>query len=221
MSDARSAIFAALRRSLRRGPLDAAAHAELAAGLTARRRPVRLSRHDANDPVDQFVTMATAAAAIVHRLPDAAAVPAKAAEILTASGLPPALKIAPSLRALPWDAATESAGIAVAFGRGEAQDRAAVGRALAGAAETGTLIAASGPEDPMTLNFLPDLHLVVIAAADVAPSYEDAFDRLRDRGAWPRTVNLITGPSRTGDLEQVIMLGAHGPRQLHILMLGE
>ena len=41
------------------------------------------------------------------------------------------------------------------------------------------------------------------------------------RAEWPRTVNLITGPSRTGDIEQRIQLGAHGPRRLHIILVDE
>jgi L-lactate dehydrogenase complex protein LldG len=56
----------------------------------------------------------------------------------------------------------------------------------------------------------------------VTGSYEDAWDRLRRHvgdGVMPRTVNLITGPSRTGDIEQTIELGAHGPRRLHIILL--
>lgn len=218
MSDAaRSAIFASIRRHLRQGPNSTASQAELAAGLSARRRGPALSRHAAADPVEQFIAMASAAAAQIVRAPDRAAIPALVAAILEAAGLPPRIKAAPALADLLW---AQAPALTVDFGRGAAEDRAAVTQALAGAAETGTLIAASSADSPCTLHFLPDLHIVVLAVADIAPAYEDAFDRLRDAGAWPRTVNLITGPSRTGDLEQVIMLGAHGPRQLHILLVG-
>ncbi|MEI9915983.1 MAG: LUD domain-containing protein [Methylovirgula sp.] len=40
------------------------------------------------------------------------------------------------------------------------------------------------------------------------------------RGAMPRTVNFITGPSRSADIEQTLLLGAHGPRALHIIIVG-
>ena len=78
----------------------------------------------------------------------------------------------------------------------------------------------SGADTPSTLNFLPDTHVVVLKAEDVVGPYEDALDRVRARGnGMPRTINFVTGPSRTGDIEQQIQLGAHGPRRLHILLV--
>ncbi len=85
------------------------------------------------------------------------------------------------------------------------------------------LVLTSGPDNPTTLNFLPDVHVVVVDAADVASDFETAMARLRERygvGDLPRTVNLITGPSRSADIEQTLMLGAHGPRKLHVIVVG-
>ena len=77
---------------------------------------------------------------------------------------------------------------------------------------------------PTTLNFLPDNHIVVVDAKDVAGDYETLWQRAaRDATAparMPRTVNLITGPSRSADIEQTLILGAHGPRRLHVLVVG-
>lgn len=103
-------------------------------------------------------------------------------------------------------------------------DMIAVGHALAGLAETGTLLMASGPDSPSTLNVLPDSHIIVVQASDVVGGLEDGWDRLRQSrpdGDLPRTVHLITGPSRTGDIEQTIQIGAHGPRQLHVILLDD
>ena len=77
----------------------------------------------------------------------------------------------------------------------------------------------SGPRTPTTLNFLPDTHIAVVRADQVVATYEDGWDRLRADGPLPRAVNFITGPSRTGDIEQRIVLGAHGPRRLHIVVV--
>jgi L-lactate dehydrogenase complex protein LldG len=77
----------------------------------------------------------------------------------------------------------------------------------------------SGPQTPTTLNFLPDTHIVVVRADQVVATYEDGWDRLRVDRPLPRVVNFITGPSRTGDIEQRIVLGAHGPRRLHIVVI--
>jgi L-lactate dehydrogenase complex protein LldG len=55
----------------------------------------------------------------------------------------------------------------------------------------------------------------------VVATYEDGWDRLQDRRGLPRAINFITGPSRTGDIEQRIELGAHGPRRLHIMVVDD
>lgn len=104
--------------------------------------------------------------------------------------------------------------------RGE--DRVALTPALAGVAETGTLVLESGADKPTALNFLPEHHVVALRASELVASPEDVWDRLREAasgGPLPRTVNLITGPSRTGDIELTIHLGAHGPRALHVLLI--
>ena len=97
-----------------------------------------------------------------------------------------------------------------------------------GFAETGTLMMASGPDHPSTLNFLPETHIVVLPAARIGGAYEEGWAHLRAEAArgdgegdgfMPRTVNLVTGPSRTADIEQTIALGAHGPRRLHIVIV--
>ncbi len=85
--------------------------------------------------------------------------------------------------------------------------------------------AASGPETRRRLNFLPDTHIVVLRAGQVVATYEEGWASCaaagRARRRWPRTVNFITGPSRTGDIEQKIELGAHGPRRLHIMLIDD
>lgn len=93
--------------------------------------------------------------------------------------------------------------------------------AYAGVAETGTLALYSGPESPITLNYLSDFHIVLLPASRIVPYYEDLWQMTRQERTFPpRAVNLITGPSRTADIEQTIQLGAHGPRKLHVIVVG-
>lgn len=97
---------------------------------------------------------------------------------------------------------------------------AAVSCAVAGVAETGSLALVSGPDNPATLAFLPDYHIVVLGTADVVPWFEDLWARMREQeGFPPRSFNFITGPSRTADVEQTLQLGAHGPRSLHVILV--
>ena len=107
---------------------------------------------------------------------------------------------------------------------GPAKDQDAVGltTAYAGIAETGTLMLLSGPQTPTTLAFLPETSLIALSTERILRAYEDGFALLRaEHGALPRSVNFITGPSRSGDIEQTIQLGAHGPRRLCVLLVDE
>ena len=144
------------------------------------------------------------------------------ASYLSSNNLPARLCMGADLRlaALPWKAAWDMSRV---YGRAEPSDKACLSRAIIAAAETGTLFLVSGTDNPTTLNFLPEFHLVLIKAQDVVGSYEEAWDRLRSiygERTLPRTVNMISGPSRTADIEQTIVRGAHGPRRLYVLIQG-
>lgn len=104
--------------------------------------------------------------------------------------------------------------------RARGDDRIGFAVAFCGIAETGSLMLLSGPESPTSLNFLPDDFLCLLPENRIVPRLEDAWALLRgERGAMPRATNIITGPSRTADVEQTIQLGAHGPRRLHVLLM--
>lgn len=123
------------------------------------------------------------------------------------------------LTGLPWAMVPA---LELRHGPATGDDTAGLSRAVAAAAETGTLFLVSGADSPTTINFLPDTHIAVIRASDIVGPYEDAWDRLRQTygpGILPRTVNLISGPSRTADIEQIIVVGVHGPRRLHIILI--
>jgi L-lactate dehydrogenase complex protein LldG len=156
----------------------------------------------------------------VTRVASLADVPGAVASYLASENLPAELVMAPdpALDAIPWG---ERPLLQLRRGKAAPGDQVSVTPAFAAIAETGTLMLISGAETPSTLNFLPDTHVVVLKAGQVVPTYEEGWTRLRARGDMPRTVNFITGPSRTGDIEQRIQLGAHGPRRLHIVLVDE
>ena len=167
-----------------------------------------------------FRRQAEAALATVTHVASAAEVPGAVAEYLRNHNLPAAIRMGADerLEAMPWDATS----LQIAHGRSEGADLNAVSHAFGGVAESGTLVMVSGPENPSTLNFLPDNHIVVVRSQDIEGDYESAWARIRSsfgKGGMPRTVNWITGPSRSGDIEQTMLLGAHGPRRLHVLVV--
>lgn len=96
----------------------------------------------------------------------------------------------------------------------------AVSVAFAGVAETGSLALLSQPQTPTRFNFLPEALICLLESAHIVTTLEALWQKLRrEHGALPRAVNLVTGPSRTADVEQTIQLGAHGPRQLHVVVV--
>jgi L-lactate dehydrogenase complex protein LldG len=168
-----------------------------------------------------FCEKAEGVQASVARVASAAEVPAAIAAYLRDNNLPAAARMGddPRLAAMPW----KETALDVSLGRSHGADLTGISHAEAGVAETGTLVLVSGHENPTTLNFLPDNHIVVLRAADIAGDLETVFAGIRKRygkGEMPRTLNCITGPSRSGDIEQTILLGAHGPRNLHIVVIG-
>jgi L-lactate dehydrogenase complex protein LldG len=219
--NAREAVLANIRRSLGVTGNEAPRQfeverriAEAPAGVVPQR-----GQGDAERRVATFKAEAERAQATVAEVASLGAAPAEVARFLRDANCPATVRMGadPRLAALPWGETT----LEVSSGPSDGHDINAVSIALAGIAETGTLALVSGADNPTTLNFLPDNHIVVLRREDVVADYEAAFARLREvygKGSAPRTLNLVTGPSRSGDIEQTLLLGAHGPRRLHIVI---
>jgi L-lactate dehydrogenase complex protein LldG len=230
VNGARDEILGSLRGALKRGPLAPDAARALDERVAAHRRnpvPQRAAALDHAGRIALFVAMAEEVQATVARVASRDAVPEEVARYLVAENLPAELVMAPdpALDEIPWSGRPL---LCIRRGRAKAVDTVSLTPCLAAIAETGTLMLVSGPGTPTTLNFLPDTHIVLVRADQVVASYEDGWDLVRARSGpgnaaaeMPRTINFITGPSRTGDIEQRIQLGAHGPRRLHIILIGE
>jgi L-lactate dehydrogenase complex protein LldG len=222
---ARDLIFATIRRSLGVTGAEAPRHAAVASRLAGHPRGVVPARGELppRERVDLFARMMEAASGTTTRVDTAAKIPAAVADFLRGLNLPLRVRHGddPRLAALPWGNAPA---LDVSRGPSDGHDLAAVSHAFAAVAETGTVVLTSGPDNPTTLNFLPDVHIVVVDAGAVAADFETVMEKLRERygiGTLPRTVNMITGPSRSADIEQTLILGAHGPRKLHVIVVGE
>jgi L-lactate dehydrogenase complex protein LldG len=150
-------------------------------------------------------------------------IPGRIADYLKTNNQPLKLRFGnePYFESCNWSEAS-----AIEIDRGPAQptDSSGLSLAFAGVAETGTMALQSGPENPVTLGFLPDTHIIVVPRSRIVATYEDAFAQLRHangKGVMPRTLNLISGPSRTADIGGRIVIGAHGPRRLLALIAAD
>lgn len=203
---ARQEILARIRR---------ANQAAAVAPIGAHPIPAR-ARGTAAELVERFVAMALEAAATVDRIASTVGLPGAVRAFLDREGLPNTVTLAPdaALRSIAWAPDVEVGDATV-----EARGAVAVTGAFAGIAETGTLMVHSGPASPNRFHFLPETHIAVLAAGAIVGGYEDAWARLVGRfETLPRTVTLITGPSRSSDIERQLQIGVHGPRRLHIVL---
>src|SRR5215831_11388855 len=222
MTSARENILARVRQSLGARDVPAAlsrAEAYLAAHAQGPRPALR------GDLVERFIGRARDMESTVERIADASAIPSAVARYVDALDLPAALAAQkahsgvcwPEFAALDW----RGAGLAIEARPTVGDDRLGITGACCAIAETGTLVIVSGAETPTASALLPDTHIAILRADRIVVGMEDAFALLRrELPAQPRAVNLISGPSRTGDVEQTIVLGAHGPFRVHILVLG-
>jgi L-lactate dehydrogenase complex protein LldG len=168
-----------------------------------------------------FVKYAEKYNATVARIGSITDLPKEVSTYLKSRNLPASVRMGadPLLTGAGFDSERT---LEVKSGPSDGSDLAGVSHARAGIAETGTLVLASGPDNPVTITFLPEHHIVAVKASDIGATMEEAFEGIRQtygKGTMPRTINMVTGPSRSGDIEQTILLGAHGPRALHIVIV--
>jgi L-lactate dehydrogenase complex protein LldG len=167
------------------------------------------------DLVEHFVAKMLEKAATLERLASMAEAGTAVERFVAAVQAPPRVRVARALAAVNWPAALE-----IQHGAAVREDSTSVTPCFAAVAESGGIVTLSGPDTPSTLNFVPDNHIVVVRTSQVLRYLEDMWALWRARALpMPRTVNIISGPSRTADIEQTIQLGAHGPRRLHILLI--
>ncbi|MBL8582480.1 MAG: lactate utilization protein [Rhizobiaceae bacterium] len=221
---ARDAILNRVRNALKPGASEAERRRLVDERLTAAPNGVIPARGQLpeQERVALFCTMAQKIAATIERVGKADDVPKAVTQYLRAKNLPASVRMGADgrLAAMPW---AKQRSLTVKSGPSDGDDEVGVSHALGGVAETGTVVMESGPANPTTINFLPEHHIVVVDAKDVAGDLEAVLERVRrayGKGEMPRTLNLISGPSRSGDIEQKIILGAHGPRALHLIVVG-
>jgi L-lactate utilization protein LutC len=181
------------------------------------------------DPVARFRDELTAAGGQPHVVPDREAAVARVVELIQARsarriltgrgaffdtlGLPDRLR-ALGLEVVPVDTLT-AAGRDALF---------AAGLGVSGVdylvAETGSVALLARPQEPRSLSLLPPVHIAVAERSQLVPDLFDLFDRLGAAGKeLPSCLSLITGPSKTGDIELKLVTGVHGPGEIHVILV--
>jgi L-lactate dehydrogenase complex protein LldG len=211
MTTARQAILSRIRQSLGREALAPQTIQTLEARLA--QPPVHTQPTITQPLMQQFIEQLQKAAATCVTVVHFSEVPQCVLDFLTYHQLPKQVVIDAHLNALPWPKA-----IHIIYRPAQADDKVCINTAFAGVAETGNLVLLSNPANPTTLNFLAENHIVILPQAYLVAHLEAVWTRLRTQ-KMPRAVNFIRGPSRTADIEQTLQLGAHGPKQLHVILV--
>lgn len=164
----------------------------------------------------RFRAKSEASTSTVDTVASRAEAPAAIARYLAAQQLPLQAVVQPAMADLDWT----GAGLQVAARGAVDADLVGITGCFCAIAETGTLMMCSSPDSPATVSLLPETHIAIVEASRIVPYMEDAWNLARrELGGLPRAVNFISGPSRTGDIELTIVLGAHGPYRVHLVMV--
>jgi len=171
---------------------------------------------DSEGLVARFIAEARLMATTVDEVQTLEQVPAAAAQYLSAGALPARAVAWRELEPLPW----AQAGLSIEFRNPQDADLIGITGCFCATAETGSLALLSGPGTEVSTGLLPETHIAIVPASRIVAGHEEAFALMRaERGQLPRAVNFISGPSRTGDIEQTIVLGAHGPYRVHAIVV--
>ncbi len=170
----------------------------------------------AGDIVAQFKQRSLKLSSNVMQVASISDVPKVLAAFLAEQGLPAEGVCWPELARLNW----RSAGLDIEARPALDRDLLGITGAYCAIAETGTLMMLSGPLTHARSSLLPETHVAILNLNRIVATMEDAWDLLRKE--WripPRTVNFISGPSRTADIEQTLTLGAHGPYRVAVILI--
>lgn len=213
--NARDDILSRVRDALGRSDANRAqAEAEVLAAIEAPRRGPRTVPQ--GGLAERFSAEARVMSSTLDEVVSLADVPAAVRRYLDASGLSREVVVWPQFGELDWAAAGLDGVVRAVSGA----DLVGITGCFCAIAETGTLMTCSSPDMPAATSLLPETHIAVVPVSRIVAGMEEAWALARrELGMLPRAVNFISGPSRTGDIELTIVLGAHGPYRVHLILL--
>jgi L-lactate dehydrogenase complex protein LldG len=169
-----------------------------------------------HDPLQHFIAECARLKTTVAELTDASHIPKTVAAYMAQNNLNTALAGWAEFAALDWAVA----GINFANRPANADDLIGLTGCFCAIGETGTLLLLGAKATPKVTALLPETHICVVKKSRIVPTMEDAFQLMRDEmGEPPRATFFVSGPSRTADIEQTIVIGAHGPYRVHVILV--
>jgi L-lactate utilization protein LutC len=111
------------------------------------------------------------------------------------------------------------AGFTVHRGQAPTIEGAGISQAAYGLAATGSVVLLASPEEPRARSLLPSVHVTLLREERILPGLDELFAALG--GSLSSSVAIITGPSRSADIEQRLTIGVHGPGEVHVVLLPE
>jgi L-lactate dehydrogenase complex protein LldG len=213
---ARENILARIRsQSGKTGPTT---EAELAAAreVIAARTRGPLPGFAQHEPVQHFIEECDRLKTSVAEVASLADVPNEIARYIAAESLVPTLAGWTEFATLAW----QTNNISFANRPANTDDLIGLTGCFCAIGETGTLLLLGGVATPKVTALLPETHICVVQKSRIVPTMEDAFQLMRDEvGEPPRATFFVSGPSRTADIEQTIVIGAHGPYRVHVILV--
>jgi len=206
MTDSRARVLGTIRKTLNRTEQSPLVDSPPSVPSPRYRTPLPA------DVVEQFSLMHKRVHGTLEAVGSLQDVPQAVRRYLNEQSIPIKAVIAPEpeLSSIDWT------GLDVESRASNREDASSVTMAFAGIAETGTLVMVSSRESPVNHHFLPEFNIAVLKQSRLVDSMESLWPLI---GEQPRAINLITGPSKTADIEQTIVYGAHGPRTLHVILV--
>ena len=215
---ARENILAYIRANQKKPGITSSAELAKAADFIALHPQGPRPNADWPDLIAQFKQQAIAMASSVDEVSSVAAIPDALARYLRELNLPLQGVCWKELSNLNW----AGAGMSMESREINGDDRLGVTGCYCAIAETGTLLLTTNPARPNKTSLLPDTHVAIVNTSRIVVGMEEAWNLLRaELKQLPRACSFISGPSRTADIEQTLVIGAHGPYRVHIILLDD
>ena len=215
---ARENILHRIRTNQKRSGATPQSELDSAASFIASHPQGPRPRADWPDMIVRFKEQALRLSSSVDEVKSTTDIPAAAARYLQELNLPMAGVCWPALTTLNWAAA----GLTMEDRPTKGSDQVGVTGCFCAIAETGTLLLTSSPTTPNAASLLPPTHIAIVPTSRIVQGMEEAWNLVRaELKQLPRACSFISGPSRTADIEQTLVIGAHGPYRVHIILVDE